>query len=278
MNEIKIIDLHVEVEGKEILKGVNLTICDGEVLALFGPNGNGKSTLLMSIMGHPRYKITKGKIFYNDIDITNLNVDERAKLGIFLSMQNPVEVPGVANSDFLRATINSKREKPLSTYQFYKLLDSALKEVKMPFEMIQRGLNEGFSGGEKKRNEILQMLLLDPGFIMLDEIDSGLDVDAIQVVSECILKEKSEHKTILVISHYARLFDLIGPSKCAVLIDGKIALEGDTSLIKRIDNEGYEFIRSEYGIEFKEGEVKTNNVSLGTCAVKDMTKKEETNE
>lgn len=278
MNEIKIIDLHVEVEGKEILKGVNLTICDGEVLALFGPNGNGKSTLLMSIMGHPRYKITKGKIFYNDIDITNLNVDERAKLGIFLSMQNPVEVPGVANSDFLRAAINSKREKPLSTYQFYKLLDSALKEVKMPFEMIQRGLNEGFSGGEKKRNEILQMLLLDPGFIMLDEIDSGLDVDAIQVVAECILKEKSEHKTILVISHYARLFDLIGPSKCAVLIDGKIALEGDTSLIKRIDNEGYEFIRSEYGIEFKEDEVKTNNVSLGTCAVKDMTKKEETNE
>ncbi len=275
MAKIEIKNLHVEVDSKEILKGINLVIDDGDVLALFGPNGNGKSTLLMTIMGHPRYHVTQGSILFNGIDITNMTTDQRAKMGIFLSMQNPVEIAGVTNSDFLKAAINSNREKPLTTYQFYKLLDGAMKEVKIPFEMATRGLNDGFSGGEKKRNEILQMLLLNPDFIMLDEIDSGLDVDAIQVVADCICEQKKQNKTILIISHYARLFDLVKPSKAAVIIDGKIVLEGDEKLIKKIDNEGYEFIKVEYGIDIDSTNKNMNQISLETCAVKDMTKKNE---
>lgn len=275
MAKIEIKNLHVEVDSKEILKGINLIIEDGDVLALFGPNGNGKSTLLMTIMGHPRYHVTRGAIIFDGIDITNMTTDQRAKLGIFLSMQNPVEIAGITNSDFLKAAVNSSREKPLTTYQFYKLLDGAMKEAKIPFEMATRGLNDGFSGGEKKRNEILQMLLLNPNFIMLDEIDSGLDVDAIQVVADCICEQKKQNKTILIISHYARLFDLVKPSKAAVIIDGKIVLEGDDKLIKKIDNEGYEFIKVEYGIDVDVSNKNMNQISLETCAVKDIAKKNE---
>ena len=272
MATLKIKNLHVEVEGKEILKGVNVTISEGETVALLGPNGHGKSTLLNVIMGHPRYKITQGSMFLDDVDITNLTPDERAKAGLFLALQNPAEVPGVINSDFLRAAVNATREEKVSTYKFYKMLDSAVKEVKMPFDLATRSLNEGFSGGEKKRNEILQLLLLQPKIAMLDEIDSGLDVDAIQIVADVIKAEKEKGMGFLVISHYARLFDLIQPTRAIVMINGKIVLDGGVDLIKRIDTTGYEFIRAELGISIEKEESKMNEVSLGSCAVKEAIK------
>ena len=272
MAVLKIKNLHVEVEGKEILKGVTTEISEGETVALLGPNGHGKSTLLNVIMGHPRYKITEGSIYLDDIDITNYSTDERARAGLFLALQNPPEVPGVINSDFLRAAVNSKKEEHLSTYKFYKLLDGAVKEVKMPFDLATRSLNEGFSGGEKKRNEILQMILLEPKIAMLDEIDSGLDVDAMQIVADVIKNEKQKGRGFLVISHYARLFDLIQPTRALVMINGRIVLDGGVDLIKRIDQHGYEFIKSELGINIEKEEVQMNSVSIGSCAVREVTK------
>ena len=272
MATLKIKNLHVEVEGKEILKGITTQFSEGETVALLGPNGHGKSTLLNVIMGHPRYKITQGSIHLDDVDLTNLTTDERAKAGLFLALQNPPEVPGVINSDFLRAALNAKSVEHLSTYKFYKELDKATKEVKMPFDLATRSLNEGFSGGEKKRNEILQMLMLDPKIAMLDEIDSGLDVDAIQIVAEVIRNQEAKGRGFLVISHYARLFDLIQPTRAIVIINGRIALDGGVDLIKRIDKEGYEFIRTEYGINVEKEEPKMNNVSIGSCAVRESIK------
>ena len=271
MATLSIQNLHVKVENQEILKGVNLTLKEGETVAFLGPNGHGKSTLLNAIMGHPRYEITEGSIFFDDVDVLSLTTDQRARLGIFLGMQNPAEVPGVINSDFLRAAVNSKNGKPISTYNFYKLLDNATKELKMPFDLATRSLNEGFSGGEKKRNEILQMSLLSPTICMLDEIDSGLDVDAMQIISDVINKEKQKGKTFLIISHYARLYDLINPTRAIVMINGKIAIDGGPEVIKRIDQHGYEFIKTELGIEIQK-ETSMNNVSIGSCAVKDIVK------
>ena len=272
MATLKIQNLHVQVEGKEILKGVNVSISEGETVALLGPNGHGKSTLLNAIMGHPRYKITEGSIYLDDVDLTNMTTDERAKAGLFLGLQNPAEVPGVINSDFLRAAINASSNEHISTYKFYKLLDNATKELKMPFDLATRGLNEGFSGGEKKRNEILQLMLLNPKIAMLDEIDSGLDVDAIQVVADVIKKQQDLGKGFLVISHYARLFDLIQPTRAIVMVNGKVVLDGQPDLIKRIDQTGYEFIKTELGISIEKEEPKMNEVSIGSCAVKEAIK------
>jgi len=272
MSILKIENLHVTVEGKEILKGVTTSISEGETVALLGPNGHGKSTLLNAIMGHPRYVVTEGSIFLDDKDVLKMTTDERARVGLFLAFQNPSEVPGVINSDFLRSAVNAGKEKPISTYNFYKLLDSASKELKMPFDLATRSLNEGFSGGEKKRNEILQMLLLQPKICMLDEIDSGLDVDAIQIVSEAINKEKEKGHGFLVISHYARLFDLIQPTRALVIVNGKIVLDGGVDLIKRIDQTGYEFIKTELGINIEKENSNMNTVSIGTCAVKESIK------
>lgn len=273
MSKLIIKNLHAEVDGKEILKGINLTINEGETVALLGPNGHGKSTLLNVIMGHPKYNVTKGSIFLDDKDILSLSTDERAKAGLFLGMQLPSEVPGVINSDFLRAAVNARLEKPISTYQFYKLLDSAIKEVKMPFDLATRSLNEGFSGGEKKRNEILQLILLQPKIAMLDEIDSGLDVDAIQVVADVIKEEQKKGRGFLVISHYARLFDLINPTRAVVIINGRVVIDGDPETIKRIDTTGYEFIKTELGIEIEKEEQDMNKVSIGSCAVRETIKK-----
>lgn len=273
MATLKINDLHVQVEGKEILKGVSFSMSEGETVALLGPNGHGKSTLFNAIMGHPRYKITQGSIYLDDLDLTNLSTDERARAGLFLGLQNPAEVPGVINSDFLRAAVNATSEERISTYKFYKLLDAATKELKMPFDLATRSLNEGFSGGEKKRNEILQLMLLNPKIAMLDEIDSGLDVDAIQTVADVINKLETEGKGFLVISHYARLFDLIKPTRAIVMVNGKIVLDGDPSLIKRIDQTGYEFIKAELGINIEKEENKMNEVSIGSCAVRESIKK-----
>jgi len=266
MFNLVIKNLHVSVENKEILKGVNLIINENDNVAFLGPNGHGKSTLLMAIMGHPKYVVTKGSITFNDKDLLKLSVDERSKLGLFLGLQNPSEVPGVVNSDFLKNIMNVRREKPMSLFTFYKELEVAYKSMGIPFEMANRNLNEGFSGGEKKRNEILQMNLLNPKLSMLDEIDSGLDVDAINVVANAINKKHQEGMGLLVISHYARLFDLIHPNRAIVMINGRIVLDGDTNLIKRIDKEGYEWIHNELGINVNKEEAKI--VSIGTCATK----------
>lgn len=273
MASLIIKNLHAEVDGKEILKGLDFHMEQGEMVALLGPNGHGKSTLLNVIMGHPKYKVTQGSITFDGKNLLEMTTDQRAKLGLFLGMQNPSEVNGVSNSDFLRAAVNSRLDKPISTYNFYKKLDAATKEVKMPFDLATRNLNEGFSGGEKKRNEILQMVLLEPKISMLDEIDSGLDVDAIQVVADVINNEKKKGNGFLVISHYARLFNLIQPTRAVVIINGKIVLDGGSELIKRIDETGYEFIKTEYGIDITKDEKDMNSVSIGSCGVKEITRK-----
>ncbi|MCI6788853.1 MAG: Fe-S cluster assembly ATPase SufC [Mollicutes bacterium] len=272
MGKLVIKDLHVSIENKEILKGVNLEINDHEMVALLGPNGHGKSTLMAAIMGNPRYKVTSGSITYNGEDVLKMSIDERSRKGLFLAFQNPCEIPGVITADFYKNAINSHNEKKVSLYKFYKSLENACKEVHMPFDMMNRMLNEGFSGGEKKRNEILQMMLLNPSFAMLDEIDSGLDVDAINIVSECIKKQfETQNISFLVISHYARLFDLIHPTKCFVMINGRIATSGDASLIEKIDTMGYEWIKTELGIEIEKEDTNAsmNKVSLGACATKE---------
>lgn len=273
MAVLSIKNLHVKVEEKEILKGVNLTLSDHETLALLGPNGHGKSTLLNVIMGHPKYVVTEGTITLDGKDVLSMSVDERSRAGLFLAFQYPSEVPGVVNADFLKATMNVRREKPISLFQFYRALENASNEVKIPLDMANRSLNEGFSGGEKKRNEILQMILLQPAFAMLDEIDSGLDVDALQIVAEAIVKMKQETAcSFLVISHYARLYDLIHPTRVAVMINGRIAVEGGPEIIKKIDQTGYEWIRTELGIQIEKENLEMKDVSIGSCATKEVLK------
>ena len=269
MATLEIKNLTVSVKEKQILKDLNLTIDSSETIALLGPNGNGKSTLLQTIMGNPNYVVESGEILLDGKDILSLEADERSKLGLFLGMQNPSEVPGVNNVDFLKASLNAHREKPISLFEFYRLLDNAYKETHIPFEMSNRNLNEGFSGGEKKKNEILQMLLLNPKFAMLDEIDSGLDVDAINIVAN-VIKEEQDRRGFLIVSHYAKLYDLIRIDKAIVLVNGRIAKVGDKSLIKKIDEQGYEWLKAE-GIEFKDDE-SMNSVSIGTCATKEALK------
>ena len=270
MNELIIKNLHVSVEDKEILKGVDLTINPNETLALLGPNGHGKSTLLAAIMGNPKYKITEGSITLDGEDVLSMSVDERSRKGIFLGMQYPSEVPGVVNSDFLKSAINARREKPIKFYEFYRMMESASKKMNISLDMAQRFLNEGFSGGEKKRNEILQMLLLKPDLAMLDEIDSGLDVDALVCVSEAIKEmQETTNMSFLVISHYARLYSLIKPTRVAVMINGRVVLEGGVEIIDKIDSQGYEWMKYELGIEVAKEDKNMNQVSIGTCATRD---------
>ena len=271
MKKLVIKNLHVSVEEKEILKGLDLVVNEDEVVAVLGPNGHGKSTLLNAIMGNPRYKVTEGEIFLDDQNVLEMSVDERSKAGLFLAFQTPAEIPGVNSSEFLKAAINEHNEKRLSLYQFYKVLDTASKEANIPFEMFNRNLNDGFSGGEKKRNEILQMMLLNPNIAMLDEIDSGLDVDAINTVSECINKQHEEKGTgFLIISHYARLFELVKPTRTVVIVNGKVVCEGGPEIYKKIDKFGYEWIKKEYGVSIEKEEQPMNKVSLGTCATKEV--------
>ena len=270
MSKLKIENLHVAVGDKEILHGVNLSLQEGETLALLGPNGHGKSTLLAAIMGNPSFTVTEGKILLDDVDVLSLPVDERSKAGLFLAMQNPAEIPGVNSADFLKAAMNARRETPMKLFQFYSALQTAYKEMGIPFEMSNRNLNEGFSGGEKKKNEILQMKLLQPKFAMLDEIDSGLDVDAMQVVAAAIREEQAKGRGFLVISHYARLYEMIHPTRAAVMVNGRIAVEGGPEIISRIDTTGYEWIRDELGIEIEKpvADQPMNKVSIGACATR----------
>lgn len=269
MSVLSIKDLHVAIGDKEILKGINLTINTGETHALMGPNGNGKSTLLGTIMGHPKYKVTQGTITLDGEDVLSMSVDERSRKGLFLGMQYPQEIPGVTNSDFLRSAMNARREKPLSLYQFIKAMDHATEDLEMDGNLAHRYLNEGFSGGEKKRNEILQMKLLEPKFALLDEIDSGLDVDALRIVADNIneMREtKKEDFGLVMVSHYERLYELVKPTHVHVLVDGNIVVEGGFELIEKINNEGYEWVKKELGIELEKED--KDVVSIGVCGHK----------
>lgn len=268
MAELVIHDLHVSVEDKEILKGLDLTIQEGQRHALMGPNGNGKSTLLAAIMGNPKYTVTQGSITLDGQDVLAMLVDQRSKAGLFLGMQYPAEISGVTNSDFLRSAINARQEKPISLFKFIKQMESAISNLEMKSDLAHRFVNDGFSGGEKKRNEIVQMLMLKPRFAMLDEIDSGLDVDALRIVSDAVLKAQEESNMgLLIVSHYARFYEYLKPTHAHILVDGRIVVSGGPELIERVDTQGYEWIEEEYGISAKQ-EAKKQPVSLGVCAVK----------
>ncbi len=251
MLEIK--DLWVSASGNMILKGINLTINDNETVALMGPNGSGKSTLSYAIMGHPQYKIEKGTITFNGVDISNMPVNERSLAGIFLAMQYPYSISGVTNRDFIKQVVDkrpTKDGKVQSIYKFAVKLDKAIDDLHMEKDLADRYVNEDFSGGEKKKNEILQMKMLEPKLSILDEIDSGLDVDAVKIVSDNIneLKEKNA-MSLMIISHYHRLYEYIKPDKVVVLINGSLVKTGDSSLIDFIDKYGFDPIKKEAGIE-----------------------------
>lgn len=236
---LEIKDLHVSIEDKEILKGVNLTINTGEIHAIMGPNGTGKSTLSSAIMGHPSYEVTQGEVLLDGVNILELDVDERAKAGLFLAMQYPSEITGVTNADFMRSAINAKREEgqEINLMQFIKKLDKQMDFLDIDKDMAQRYLNEGFSGGEKKRNEILQLMMLEPKFAILDEIDSGLDIDALKVVSKGINQMRGEEFGALMITHYQRLLNYITPDKVHVMYGGKVVKSGGPELAKRLEEE-----------------------------------------
>jgi Fe-S cluster assembly ATP-binding protein len=236
---IEIKNLHVTVEDKEILKGVNLSLEKGEVVAIMGRNGSGKSTLANVLMGNPKYVVTQGTILFDGEDITSLSPDERAKKGIFLSFQHPQEIPGVTLRSLLRAALNAK-EGRIPPAKFTERLNNALELLKMNPAFVDRYVNEGFSGGEKKRAEILQLIMLDPQLAILDETDSGLDVDALRIVGEGITAAKTEDNAFLIISHYARIFDYLKPSRVVVLKDGVVDKEGGPDLLKHIDVKGFD--------------------------------------
>lgn len=240
MLEIK--NLHAEAEGKEILKGVSLKIEDGESCALMGPNGSGKSSLAQVLMGNPKYKITSGEIIYNGEDISNLKPDEKARRGLFLSFQYPVEMQGISMMNFLRASYNSINEQKLSILEFQKMIEEKAKELNLNEEFLSRNLNEGFSGGEKKKAEILQMLALNPKTVILDETDSGLDIDSLKIVSKGVknfVEENKNEKSALIITHYRRILDYLNPDKVFVMKDGRIAADGGKELIDEIEEKGY---------------------------------------
>jgi Fe-S cluster assembly ATP-binding protein len=246
MLEIK--NLHASINGKEILKGVNLTINDGEIHALMGTNGAGKSTLSNVIVGHPAYEVTEGSIIFNGQDLIEMKPEERAHAGIFLSFQHPVEIPGVSMVNFMRAAVNARQkardEEPVKSTEFLKQMREKRKLVEIDNKLVNRSVNEGFSGGEKKRNEIFQMAMLEPKFCILDETDSGLDVDALRIVAEGFNKLRTEETSAMVITHYQRLLDYIRPDVVHVLIDGRIVKTGGPELALEIENKGFDWIKN----------------------------------
>lgn len=250
---LEIRNLEVSVEGKKIINGISLDINTDEVTALMGPNGSGKSTLAYALMGHPKYTIDSGKIFIDGEDITELGPDERAKKGLFLSFQHPQEVPGVSVSNFIRTALNSIKGKPVAVPEFLKLMKEKMSMLKMDPAFASRFLNEGFSGGEKKRAEILQLAILEPKIAVLDETDSGTDVDALRVISEGINKVHEKTKMgILVITHYKRILNYLKPDRVVVMAKGKIVMEGKSEIADTIESKGYKA----FGIEdYEEAQV-----------------------
>jgi Fe-S cluster assembly ATP-binding protein len=254
-------DLHVEIEGKEILKGLTLTLGPGEVHALMGPNGSGKSTLAYTLMGHPNYKVTGGQVRYKGQNVLDLKPDERSKLGVFLAFQYPVSIPGVSVANFLRTALNARRReqtgdngnghvpvpKSISIPEFRKLLREKMKLLQIDESFAARYVNEGFSGGEKKRAEILQMAMLEPEIAILDETDSGLDIDALRQVAEGVNRLMGPHMGVLVITHYQRLLNYIKPHFVHVLLSGRVVESGGPELALELEARGYDYIRAKYG-------------------------------
>lgn len=245
-------NLHASVNGKEILKGINLTIRDGEVHAVMGTNGAGKSTLSNVIVGNPAYEVIEGEIIFNGKDLLQMKPEERAQEGIFLSFQQPVEIPGVSMTNFMRAALNAKRkhqgQEPLPAGEFLKLMREKRKIVELDSKLANRSVNEGFSGGEKKRNEIFQMAMLEPKFSILDETDSGLDIDALRIVAEGFNKLRTPETSAIVITHYQRLLDYLKPDIIHVLIDGRIIKTAGPELVLEIEKKGFDWIKEEAGI------------------------------
>jgi Fe-S cluster assembly ATP-binding protein len=249
---LEIVDLHAEVEGKEILKGVNLTIKQGEVHALMGPNGSGKSTLAYTLLGHPKYKVTKGDILVDGVSVVSYPPDKRAKSGLFLAFQYPVTVPGVTMFSFLRAAYNSvhtdeKNQAP-TLYEFREVMNEKMKLLGVDESFMHRYLNEGFSGGEKKRAEILQLALLRPKFAVLDETDSGLDIDALKTVAEGVSKIAGSDLGVLIITHYQRILKYIKPNYVHVLYEGKITASGGEELSLKLEEKGYGWLKETAGV------------------------------
>ena len=244
---LKIEDLHVEVDGKPILKGINMDIAAGEVHAIMGPNGSGKSTLAYVLAGRDGYEVTRGRVLYRGEDLLSMSPEERAGEGVFLGFQYPVAIPGVSNIYFLKAALNAVRkhrgQDPLDAIEFMKLSREKANLVQLPDELTKRSVNDGFSGGEKKRNEIFQMAMLEPSFAVLDETDSGLDIDALKTVADGVNALRSPERAMLVITHYQRLLDHIVPDVVHVLIDGQIVRTGDKDLALQLEKEGYTEVR-----------------------------------
>ncbi len=244
---LKIENLRVEIDGQEIIKGLDLEVGKGEIHAIMGPNGSGKSTLANVLMGHPRYEITDGSVTFEGEDILELEPDERAKMGLFLAFQYPSEVPGVSVANFLRTAVNSVREEELSPMDMYRLLQEKMAIMQMDPKFAERYLNEGFSGGEKKRNEILQMLMLEPKLAIMDETDSGLDIDALQVVARGVNEMRGPEFSAVVITHYQRILRYIEPDRVHVMLDGRIVTSGGKELAEALEEKGYDWVRQEFG-------------------------------
>ena len=242
--ELQIKDLHVNVEGKPILKGVNLEVKKGQVHALMGPNGSGKSTLSFTLMGHPKYEVVKGDILVKGKSILEMPTDERARHGLFLAFQYPMTIPGVTVQNFLRAAYNAAKQKDLTPLEFNMLFLEKMQKMNIPKEFARRYVNEGFSGGEKKRLEILQMAVLDPTIAVLDEPDSGLDIDAVRVVAEGINAFKSNDTGVLIITHYQRILNYVKPTNVTVLLDGRVVKSGGAELAHELEAKGYDWLRA----------------------------------
>ncbi|BFT29669.1 Fe-S cluster assembly ATPase SufC [Alteromonas sp. D210916BOD_24] len=247
---LSIKNLHASVEEKNIIKGLNLEVKPGEVHAIMGPNGAGKSTLGYVLSGRDGYEVSEGEATLNGKDLLELEVEERAREGLFLAFQYPVEIPGVSNMEFMKESVNAMREQrgeaSLSAAEFLKKAKEACKQVQLPLDFLKRGVNEGFSGGEKKRNEIMQMILLEPKLCILDESDSGLDVDALQVVADGVNSQRDGERSFIVVTHYQRLLDYIKPDFVHILADGKIVKSGDASLALEVEKSGYAFLGKAY--------------------------------
>ncbi len=244
---LKIENLHVEIDGSEIVKGLDLEVGKGEIHAIMGPNGSGKSTLANVLMGHPRYEVTDGSITFEGEDALELEPDERAKLGMFLAFQYPSEVPGVSVANFLRTAVNSVREEELSPMEMYRLIQEKMQIMQMDPRFAERYLNEGFSGGEKKRNEILQMLMLNPKLAIMDETDSGLDIDALQVVAKGVNELRGPEFSAVIITHYQRILRYIEPDRVHVMLDGRLVTSGGKELADTLEDKGYDWVRQEFG-------------------------------
>lgn len=241
--KLEIKDLHVNVEEKEIIKGLNLDLNKGEVHAIMGPNGSGKSTLAFTLMGHPKFEVKKGTVMLDGRNVLEMKPNERAKVGMFLSFQYPAEISGVSVSNFLKTAFESLTGKKIGLMDFKKLLKEKMELLKIDETFANRYVNEGFSGGEKKRLEILQMSVLNPKMIILDETDSGLDIDSLKTVADGINKTKDEEKTFLIITHYKRILEHVKPDKVHVMRDGKIAMSGGYDLVDELEKKGYEWIK-----------------------------------